>query len=56
MRSNIAAECMVRMPEVVGGLGSRGRAGGGVRSGLGWFGCDLCIGPHRSREAQPGVE
>ena len=56
MRSNIAAECMVRMPEVVGGLGSRGRAGGGVWSGLGWFECDLCIGSHRSREAQSGVE
>ena len=56
MRPDIAAKVIVRMPEVVGGLGSRGRAGGGVRSGLGWFECDLCIGPHRSREAQPGVE
>ena len=50
------AEAMGCMPEVVRGVGSGGRAGGGARSGLGWFWCDVCIGPYRSREAQSGGE
>ena len=43
MRLSGVAECMVRMAGVVGGMGSGGRAEGGVWSGLGGSGWDSLI-------------